>query len=111
MYVFQTTNKDGKTHPRWRFQYTDHTGRKRTLTGTSSKADTIKLAERRQAFENEIRDKIRPAPKPSDVVRDFETVVKEYREDGEAHGGRQGFAWSRCTATTSVNGWNGGAKS
>ena len=94
MYVFKTTGKDGKAHPRWRFQYTDHTGRKRTGTGTSSKADTIKQAERRQAYENEVRDKIRPAPKPSDTIREFETVVKEYRADGEAHGGREGFGWS-----------------
>jgi hypothetical protein len=43
-YVFQSSNLLGKPHPRWRFQYTDWKGRRRTATGTTSEADTRKLA-------------------------------------------------------------------
>lgn len=36
-HVFQTFDKNGKPHPRYKFEYRDWKGRKRKATGTTSK--------------------------------------------------------------------------
>jgi len=50
---------DGKgrpvPHERFRFEYTDYQGKRRTASGSSSKAETEKLAARVQAGQDEIR--------------------------------------------------------
>lgn len=92
-YVFRSKSKTGDLHSRWRFQFTDYKGRRRTGTGTSSRADTERMAERRQAFENEIRDGIRPAPKSWDTAREYADAVKDYLAWGLEKGGRNGFGW------------------
>src|SRR5438093_332923 len=48
-YVFQTRGKDGSPHSRWRFQFSDFRGRRRTATGTTSRTETEKLAQRVQS--------------------------------------------------------------
>jgi len=81
-------------HPRFRYQFIDYRGRKRTRTGTTSQRDTERQAERRRAFEHEIRDGVRPAPRPWDTPRDYASTVQAYLGWGAAHGGRRGFAWA-----------------
>ncbi len=96
-YLFRTRNKSGKFHPRWRFQYTDWQGRRRTATGKTSKSETEKLAARVEAKNDEIRKGFRPVPKKSDkhVERPFQEVMSEYFAWGESQGGRGGRAWSK----------------
>ena len=95
-YVFRTRNRKGVPHQRWRFQYTDWTGRRRTATGTESKLHTTKLANRVQAQHDEIRKGFRPPPDLWDEVggRPFEDVYNEYVAWGKTQGGRRGHPWS-----------------
>jgi len=95
-YVFQTHDKLGKAHPRWRFQFTDRYGRRRTATGTTSKTDTTRLATRVEAEEYDIRKGIRTAPTPSIKARNrsFREVADEHIAWGKAQGGRGGRPWS-----------------
>ncbi len=97
-HVFQTFDKDGKPHPRYKFEYRDWKGRRRKATGTTSYAETERTANRRQIIENEIRDGIRPAPKESDKARDYAATVSEYLAWGRSCGGRRGFGWSKVHA-------------
>ena len=94
-HVFRThSRKDGKAHPRWRFEFIDWQGRKRKGTGYTSKAETEKLALRVQAEHDEIRKGFRPPPKRSERPRAFDEASAEYLAWGEAQGGRGGRAWS-----------------
>ncbi len=92
-YVFRTKRPDGTLHPRWRFQYTDFLGRRRTGSGTTNRAETEKLATSVQAEQDAIRKGWRPAPKVSDTPRPFAEVVAEYLAWGAAQGGRGGRPW------------------
>ncbi|MCK4670763.1 MAG: site-specific integrase [Nanoarchaeota archaeon] len=96
-YLFRTRGKNGKLHRRWRFQYTDWQGRRRTGTGTASKKETEKLAARIGAREDEIRKGYRPPPKSSEVrqARAFQEVLDEYMAWGKSQGGHGGKPWSR----------------
>ncbi|HLX62350.1 MAG TPA: site-specific integrase [Planctomycetota bacterium] len=78
----------------YRFQYTDHKGRRRTGTGTTSKPDTEQMALIAQAKERAIKRTWAVAPKPSDTPRDAEKVIKEYLAWGESQGGHGGRPWS-----------------
>jgi integrase len=82
-------------HPRWRFEYTDYQGKRRSATGSEDKRETEKLAARVQAREDEIRRGFRPPPKSADkaATRPFREVAAEYCENGELHGGRGGRPW------------------
>lgn len=93
-YVFQTEDKSGEPHPRWKFQYTDWKGRRRSATGTTSKAETEKLAHHVQADQDAIRKGWRPPPKTSDTPRVFDEVMAEYLAWGESQGGRGGRPWA-----------------
>ena len=97
-YVFQTKRKNGKYHPRWRFQYTDWHGRRRSATGTTGKAETEKIALRVQAEQDAIRNGWRPPPRPSDTPHAFEEVKGEYLAWGESQGGRGGRPWGKTHA-------------
>ncbi len=77
-YMFKTKSRDGKPHPRWKFQYTDWQGKRRSATGTTSKVQTEKLAQRVQAEQDAIRKRWQPAPKNSDTPRAFREVMEEY---------------------------------
>ena len=92
-YVFQSKNSDGRNHPRWRFQYTDWKGKRRTATGTTSESDTRKLALAVQSDQDAIRRGWKPTPKPSDRPRPCCEVVDEYLAWGRAQGGRGGRPW------------------
>lgn len=95
-YVFQTKDKCGKLHPKFRFQYTDHNGRRRTGTGTTSRAETKKIAEKVEAEHAMIKNGFKELPKFSKKQqrRSFDEVVQEYIEWGTAQGGRRGKPWS-----------------
>jgi len=82
-------------HGLWRFQYTDHLGRKRTVTGCDTEAKTRKKAARMEAHVRDIRDGIKAAPKASDIPQDFTDTVSEYVAWGKMSGGRRGFGWSK----------------
>ena len=95
-YVFQTKDKTGKPHKKWRFQYKDYQGVKRTGTGTSSKRDTVAMAETIEAEHVLIRKGLKEPPKKSDknLSREFMEVAYEYIAWGKAQGGRGGRPWS-----------------
>ena len=92
-YVFQSRNDRGKPHPRWRFQFTDWRGKRRTATGTTSESDTRKLALAVQSEQDAIRRGWKPAPKPSDRPRPIGEVIDEYLAWGRTQGGRGGRPW------------------
>ena len=97
-HVFQTFDKKGKPHPRFKFEYRDWRGRRRKGTGTTSEKDTEKLAHHVQADQDAIRRGWKPVPKASDIARDYPGTAKEYAAWGEASGGRRGFGWSKTHA-------------
>ena len=94
-YVFQSNDPEGKPHARWRFQYTDWKGKRRTATGTTSEPETRKLALAVQAEQDAIRRGWKPAPKPSARPRRISEVVDEYLAWGGAQGGRGGRPWGK----------------
>ena len=59
--IFQTLDRNGKPHPKYRFKYIDWQGKRRTATGLTSKPNTIKLAWKIQAEQDEIRKGLAPA--------------------------------------------------
>jgi len=99
-YIFQSKNKNGQPHPRWKFQYTDWRGRRRTGTGVKSKTETRKLAERLQAKHDAIRRGHEPPPRSwnKHAKRHFAEVKDEYLAWGESQGGRGGRPWSKTHA-------------
>lgn len=95
-YVFQTINKaSGKPHPKWRFQYTDYRGVRRTGTGLTSRIETEKLANKVESEHDEIRKGYRPAPSQADRRKNesFSSVAAEYLAWGRSQGGRGGRPW------------------
>ncbi len=95
-YVFQTTNRrTGKHHRKWRFQYTDYTGERKTGTGLTSKTETEKLAARIESEHDEIRKGYRPLPSKADKHKreEFRKFADEYIAWGKAQGGRGGRPW------------------
>ena len=92
-YLWRSRGKDGKLHPRWHFEYRDWQGHRRKGTGTTSKAETLRIAEAMQARENDIRRGLRQPPKASDTPRAFGEVMEEYLAWGEAQGGLGGRPW------------------
>ncbi len=62
-HVYQSKNKDGKVHAKYRFQYIDYTGVRRTGTGTTSKKETKEIAEKVEAEHGLIRNGYKEAPK------------------------------------------------
>jgi len=92
-YVYRD-KRNGKTYEKWRFQFTDYKGIRRTGTGTSSKTETTKLAEKVQAKQDAIRKGYEPAPKASTVQRDFSDVAAEYIAWGKSSGGKNSKPWA-----------------
>lgn len=92
--IFQTFDKNGLPHKKWRFKYIDYEGKRRTATGRRTKEATKILAWKIEAEQRDIRDGIRPRPKPSDQPRPFEAVVAEYLAWGESQGGHGGRPWA-----------------
>ena len=92
-YVYRTYAKDGKPHPRWRFQYRDYLDRNKTRSGTTSRRETEKMAQAVQARQLMIRNRILAAPKASDQVRDIDDLIRDYMAWGSTQGGRHGYPW------------------
>lgn len=82
-------------HKRWRYRYQDHRGRYVKGTGTDKKSETLRKARRLEIRAGEIRDGIRPAPKPSDETRDWQESVEAYLAWGAAAGGWKGHGWAK----------------
>lgn len=96
-YVFQTFRKNGKPHPKWRFQFQDKDGKRRTATGLTSRRETEKLAVRVEAEHDAIRKGLVAAP-PVDREyrkREFLVVCQEYIAWGNVQGGHGGRPWGR----------------
>ncbi len=93
-HLFQTKDRTGKPHLRWRFQFTDWKGRRRTASGTTSRPETERQAVRVQARHDGIRRGEIPPPKESDKPRPFGDVIAEYMAWGRVQGGRGGRPWS-----------------
>lgn len=92
--IFQTKDKSGRPHPKFRFKFIDYLGKRRTMTGTTSRKETTQLANQIQAEHDAIRKGWRPPPKPSDTPRPFQEVCDEYLAWGMAQGGHHGRPWS-----------------
>ncbi len=92
-YTWRTKGKDGKLHPRWHYEVRTWNGKRTKGTGTTSRSETLKLAQREQAKHDEIRKGLRPPPKASDAHRMFKEVSDEYCDWGQAQGGRSGHPW------------------
>lgn len=78
----------------WRYQIWDSQGKRRTFTGTTSKRETQDVAQRRQLYENEIRDGVREAPQPKFEDHPFEEISNEWLEWGRVQGGKRGHPWN-----------------
>jgi integrase len=99
-YVFQTKTKDGKPHPRWRFEFRDYRGRKKKGTGFTSKAQTLKYVRELEAREDAIRKGFREPPKPKIPDREFKAAAREYLAWGDSQGGRGGRPWGERHSLT-----------
>lgn len=86
--------------PYWYGQYTDWSGRRRTVALSASKAEAQRLVDQLQQREIEIRLGLRPHPSVQQkaVIRPIAEVVDEYIAWGEAQGGRNGRPWSAVHA-------------
>lgn len=93
--VFQTFDKNGRPHKKWRFKYVDYEGKRRTATGHPTKEETKTLAWKTETEQKLIRDGMRPRPKSCDQPRTFEAVVAEYLAWGESQGGHGGRPWAK----------------
>jgi len=80
--------------------YTDAMGRTRHFVGTRSKADTLRIAQRLEDDQRQIRLGYRPAPLSAHKhrTRPFPDTAAEYVEWGRAQGGRHGRPWSATHA-------------
>ncbi len=96
--VYQTFDKHGRPHKRFKYRFKDWTGRRKGGTGTTNKTETQKLADRLEMRAKEIREGIRPKPKASDKARALSDVAEEYMQWGTVQGGRGGRPWSESHA-------------
>ena len=82
--------------------FADATGKRTFFTGTRSRAETQRIADRLEDEHLQVRLGYRPAPTSAEKFgkRDFTEVRDEYLSWGEAQGGRGGRAWSTIHART-----------
>ena len=93
-YVYQGTDKrTGAKYPRWRFQYRDYLGRKKTRVGTTSRRETEKMAQAVETQQLLIRNRILAPPRTSDQVREIDELIEAYLSWGNTQGGRRGLPW------------------
>ena len=83
-------------HAKYRFEIVQWNGKRKGGTGSTSKRETQRLADRLQAEHDEIRKGYRPPPTQADRARSrpFAEVVADYAAWGAAQGGRRGNPWS-----------------
>lgn len=94
--IQRTKNKKtGKFHPKWRYQYTDRFGVRRTATGLTTERETKRMAEEHEARERAYRTGQLECPsiEHKTRLRTVEEVMDEYLAWGEAQGGRGGRPW------------------
>ena len=96
-HVYQSKNSKGKVHPKYRFQYIDYTGRRRTGTGTTSKKETKEIAEKVEAEHALIRNGYKEAPKAvtKNLKLNYSDIAEEYIDWGKIQGGRGGKPWGK----------------
>ena len=95
-YVFQTFDENGKAHPKWKYRIVDWDGKRKTATGSTSEAETSKMALQAEARAARIKAGLEAPPTSSHRHRHrpFDEVKDEYLAWGKAQGGRGGRAWS-----------------
>lgn len=103
--VRKKPNPGGKYHG-W---FIDAAGKRIFFTGTRSKADTLKMAERLEDEHRQVRLGYRPAPSSADTQRKrpFAEAMEEYLAWGSSQGGRGGRPWASVHAHNrkSALGW------
>jgi integrase len=94
--VRKTANKGGKFHG-W---FTDATGKRKFFTGTRSRAETLRIAERLEDDHRQVRLGYRPAPHSAAKHRNslVGDAKREYLAWGESQGGRGGKPWGATHA-------------
>jgi len=92
--------KKRQPNKKYRAWYIDAAGKQRFFMGTTSKVETLRMAERLEDEQRQIRLGYRPAPRSAEKHRNraFEEVVGEYLGWGAAQGGRGGRPWSKTHA-------------
>ena len=97
-YLFKTRGSDGKFT--WRYRIIDHTGKRKTFTGTRSKERTAELAAAEELKVKRIAAGLEAPPTSSrkHQHRPFDEVRDEYMAWGRAQGGKHGRPWSRIHA-------------
>jgi len=95
-HVFQTSDRQGRPHPRWKFRYVDWQGKRHCGTGTTKKAETQRMADAIEEEHHKRRLGYLPPPKTSErhAKRPFVEVAEEYLAWGRSQGGRYGRPWS-----------------
>ncbi|MFC1706980.1 tyrosine-type recombinase/integrase [Planctomycetota bacterium] len=93
--VRKKKRRDGSPRDRWTFWYIDWQGKRRWGTGTTSKKETLRMAQRIEDEHRQIRAGYLPPPKPKKKRRLFAEVCDEFFAWGESQGGRRGRPWSR----------------
>jgi len=97
--VWQTFDKNGKPHPKWKFWYKDWQGKKANGTGTDDKEETLEQALMLEEKDAKLRRRIHlglcEAPTSAEIAkpRQVSEVIDEYLEQGNANGGRGGRPW------------------
>src|SRR5262249_7452866 len=87
-----------KPQPSGRYQayFISMDGQRKFFVGTRSRSETLRMAQRFEDEDRQIRLGYRPPPRPSDRhrARSVGEVVHEYVAWGQLQGGRQGHPWS-----------------
>jgi len=101
-----------KALPNGKYQgyYVDATGKRRFFTGTRSRAETKRMAERLEDEHRQVRLGYRPAPRSADKHRrrPISEIKDEYLAWGRSQGGRGGRPWSKTHSrnrTTRLEWW------
>jgi integrase len=90
--VRQNPEKNGK----YRAWYINRNGKQKQFTGVRSKAETLRIANKKEDEERQIRLGYRKVPSPikKNSRRNFHEVYEEYMAWGTAQGGHKNNKWS-----------------
>ena len=94
-YLRKTKGRNGKPRENWVIEFTDWTGKRRSVTGFKSKKESERLAAKIEAEQAAIRKGLMPPPKTwlKEKGKSFAETVDEYFDWGNANGGRRGKGW------------------
>ena len=95
-FIFQTHDRNGKAHEKWKYRIVDWNGRRKTATGSTSEPETRKMALQAEARVARIHAGLEAPPTSANRHRHrpFDEVKDEYLAWGKAQGGRGGRTWS-----------------